>query len=335
MEASPLVSVIIPCFNVAPYLVDAIESIRDQTVSNIEIVCVDDGSTDGTREILASLAEQDSRIRLMLEEHGGIAHARNRGLAYARAEIVANLDSDDLSLPTRLERQLEYFDLHAECVALGTQALQITAAGEPLGPLSTRLRHEEIEDELMRGRGFALIHTSAMFRKSAILAVGGYDEQLPFAVDLDLYLKLAEIGRLANLGETLVQQRRHVQSTTAINNQRRGVQIKRQVLEGVYRRRGLPVESISLWPMNYANSSAEVHASQVVLAVRNGYYRTATSCLGRMNRALILERRGVWRSWIRLITGLSAHGLRCLRAALVGSKRVQGAGLGQHAGDQP
>ena len=95
MEKQPKVSVVMPVYNAYDYLRPAIESILDQTLADIEIICIDDGSTDPSHELICEYAERDGRIRLVTEQNAGPAHARNNGMRYATGEYIAFLDADD------------------------------------------------------------------------------------------------------------------------------------------------------------------------------------------------------------------------------------------------
>src|SRR4051794_12933269 len=106
MTDHPLVSVIVPVFNGVEYVGEAIESALRQTYTNIEVIVVDDGSTDHTRSVVKSLAGRDGRVRLVGQANGGVARARNQGILFARGEMIAPLDADDLWAPNKIERQM-------------------------------------------------------------------------------------------------------------------------------------------------------------------------------------------------------------------------------------
>ena len=114
-----LVSVVIPVHNAARYLTAAINSILNQTYRDLEVVTVDDGSTDSSGAILAHCATRDSRIRVITRNNTGIVGALNDGIAAAHGDLIARMDADDISLPRRLERQVAYLTDHPECVAGG------------------------------------------------------------------------------------------------------------------------------------------------------------------------------------------------------------------------
>ena len=108
---SPKVSIIMPVYNTASFLKEAIESILSQTYSNFEFIIINDGSTDSSKSIIESF--NDPRIKVINNEHNiGIIATRNKGLTYAQGEYIACMDSDDISLPTRIEKQVKYFLTH-------------------------------------------------------------------------------------------------------------------------------------------------------------------------------------------------------------------------------
>lgn len=221
--SSPSISVLLPVHNAARYLRAAVAGILAQTHRDLELIAVDDGSTDASGRILEACAAADPRVRLISRPNTGIVGALNDGLAVARGEFIARMDADDLASPDRLRGQLEHLREHHECVALGTAARLIDASGRVVGFRRVATTHEAILDELLAGNGAALIHPSAMFRRTALERVGGYDPLFCRAEDLDLYFRLARFGRLQNLPAALLDYREHAQST---NFSRRAEQLR-------------------------------------------------------------------------------------------------------------
>ena len=207
----PKVSVLMPCYNTAATLATALDSIASQTLGDFEVVAVDDGSTDETASILSSRAQRDQRIRVLRREHAGIIPALNAGLAECQAALVARMDSDDLMRPTRLEKQAEYLDDHPEmevvsCLVAGFPAGEVREGFQLYLEWLNSLR----DDESIRREMFVespICHPSVMFRKSAVLALGGYQEN-GWAEDYDLWLRAALAGwRFAKLPEVLLDWR--------------------------------------------------------------------------------------------------------------------------------
>src|ERR1700754_2149317 len=133
MQDEASVDVLIPVYNGVRYVRCAVESMQMQTVSDIRIHIVDDGSTDGTAEVLAEMAAQDPRLRIHSKPNGGIVDALNTGLGFCTAEFVARHDADAIAYPDRLERQIAYLRANPDCVAVSSATRHIDQEGKPLG----------------------------------------------------------------------------------------------------------------------------------------------------------------------------------------------------------
>ena len=227
-----------PVFEAARYVAAAVESLRAQTFSDFELLIYDDGSTDGSAELIETTAAGDPRVKLFRRPHRGHTVWLQEGVATARGEFLARMDADDLALPQRLARQVEYLRRHPDCGVVGTDALLIDPDGRPIRPLAVRTEHEAIEAELLAGRGDAILHPSALFRRAALVELGGYRPEFEPAEDLELYLRLAERWRVANLPETLLLYRQHLAS---VCTERKGAmrRVQRAILAEANRRRGL------------------------------------------------------------------------------------------------
>lgn len=193
-EAAPLVSVIMAAYNCEKYIGEAIESVIAQTYPHWELLCIDDCSTDGTREIIRRYADADGRVRLLPNEQNmGAAATRNRGIEAARGEFIAILDSDDVSMPDRLERSLAMFRKHPEVVLVGSGARLIDGEGNDKG-----LWHKH-----------RIVHSSVMIRSSTLDQTGGYDEFFRYGHDVDLLRRLSLRGPFYLLRHPTVYYRRH------------------------------------------------------------------------------------------------------------------------------
>ncbi len=238
---SPTVSVLMATYNFRPYLQESVGSILNQTFRDLEFVLIDDGSTDGSDVLLREIAAKDARLRLIVRPNKGLTKSLNEGLALCRGEYIARMDADDVSLPQRLEKQVAYLRDHPECVLLGSRVLRIDPFGSPLNESDNKLTHEEIDKQLLgEGLGFAITHPVATFRRDAALKIGGYREQFTASQDLDMWLRLAEVGRIANLPDVLLKYRSHLKSVrfTKLQEQKR---VKTAILSDAYTRRGLPL----------------------------------------------------------------------------------------------
>ena len=133
-SSCPDISVVIACYNSERFVGAAIASMLKQTYHDIEVLALDDGSTDRTLEILGEFASRDGRVKAVALEHSGISATLNQGLKLARGRYVAQLDSDDIAVPHRLERQYEFLERNSEYVAVGSNIQRIDEHGLPMGP---------------------------------------------------------------------------------------------------------------------------------------------------------------------------------------------------------
>ncbi len=241
-EHVPTVSVLMAVHNGQPYLAQAIESVLGQTFHDFEFLVLDDGSSDGSGQVFSDYAKRDERIRIVHRPDGGnrgLTASLNKLLAEARGRMVARIDGDDICRPERFLRQVSYLDdpSNTDCVCLGTGSIAIDPGGELLALEYTPLRHDMIVSDLFRGNGGAIRHPSMMARRNDLLALGGYDERYRTAQDLDLYLRLSERGRLANLPEVLLYYRMHPDQTNQAQSERQ-TQDMHAMLAEAHRRRG-------------------------------------------------------------------------------------------------
>jgi len=201
----PLISVVLPVWNGARWLTEAIDSIRRQTLDNFELIVVDDGSTDGSADIIEASARSDRRIRNFRQERYGLVAALNRGLSEAQGQLIARLDADDRVHLQRLQKQTEYLDQHLDVGLLGSWAELIDEQGSVIGFRKYQTRPESLMPLLPRTN--PLLHSSIMVRQSVLQKVGFYRPAFEGAEDYDLWLRVSEIAKVANLPEYLVQYR--------------------------------------------------------------------------------------------------------------------------------
>jgi glycosyltransferase involved in cell wall biosynthesis len=205
---NPLVSVVIPTYNRAELVCRAIDNVFQQTYSDIEIIVVDDGSTDDTQ---SRLRQYGSRIRVIAQANTGAPIARNRGAAAARGEIIAFQDSDDSWKPSKLERQVA---LLANCPKSVPCCLCNVAMGILDGREQTSFSYSLIQPQYEQGlwtnvaevlaTRFVLFNQAAAIRRDAFEKLGGFAEDLKYLEDYDLPLRLALEGPWAYIAEPLV-----------------------------------------------------------------------------------------------------------------------------------
>ncbi|HXI88348.1 MAG TPA: glycosyltransferase [Parvularculaceae bacterium] len=241
-----MISVIMPVYNGGRYLRAAIDSILAQTESDFEFIILDDASTDGSVETILSYAKGDARIKFVPgEANHGITARLNQGLRLASRPYIARMDADDISEPARFEKQRAFLDANRDIILVGARVLLIDPDDAPLMEMGEALDHDAIDSGLMGRVGQLVYHPTVMYRAAAARAVGGYDERYRVASDLDFFLKMAEVGRLANLPEPLLRYRQHFSSAgySKVAAQEQAID---DALRRARQRRGLPEELVEI-----------------------------------------------------------------------------------------
>jgi glycosyltransferase involved in cell wall biosynthesis len=197
----PLVSVVLPAYNCAHYVGEAIESMLAQTFIDFELIVIDDGSKDDTPAVIGRYT--DPRLLLVRQENCGLAETLNRGIALSRGRYIARQDADDFSFPTRLEKQVAFLDAHLNCALVGTWAeiwreRTKTNRVHHHPPDSSTLKFELLFDN-------PFVHSSIMLRKSALDHLGMYCTDLGRQPpeDYELWSRLARVYEVANIPEIL------------------------------------------------------------------------------------------------------------------------------------
>jgi len=199
---NPLVSVVIPVFNGAPFVPKAVDSVRNQTVGDVEIVAVDDGSTDGSQDVLSAL-EKTHAIRWFQEAHGGPARSRNQGIAAARGQYVALLDCDDVWLPDKLERQLDVMRRHSHIGLVHTDYEVVDDTGRVL----ERVQAGRSPEPLVRAfvGGHTALPSTLLIRGDVLHKVGALRPDLYGSEDSDLTIRLYAVTAFAWIDRVLVR----------------------------------------------------------------------------------------------------------------------------------
>ena len=250
MTGRPQISVVMPAYNAERFIARAIASVRASTCTEWELLVLDDGSTDETLNIAQDAARHDARVRVLQLPHGGVAAARNAGLQAARAELIANLDADDIMFPHRLERQIMFLATHPQCVAVGSRALVINENDTPITVKVRCLSHAEIDATHLACRPGAIWNPTAVFRREAALRINGYSADLrSTGEDFDLWLRMAEVGELANMPEVLSCYRQH-NANTSMNKSdaERRFAVTLASVQRAVERRGLPQRKVERQP---------------------------------------------------------------------------------------
>lgn len=205
VDLSPKITVVMPVYNAAGHLREAVDSILGQTFGDFELIIINDGSADATASILKRYAELDSRIRLHHQEKHGLVSALNRGCALARGQYIARMDADDISLPHRFERQLEYMEKHPQIGVLGTWICNIDENGAvkrawrpPTNPKLLRWTHFF---------GVCVSHPTVLMRREVVVKLDFYRQGADHIEDVDLWLRASSITEFGNVPEILFKYR--------------------------------------------------------------------------------------------------------------------------------
>lgn len=215
-ENRPLVTVLIPCYNALPYLHEALESIIHQTYSNLEILCINDGSSDKTAEVLDEYAKLDKRIKVIHNETNiKLIATLNKGVQLAEGKYIARMDSDDISLPNRIETQLNYLENNKSIDIVSTGALAISEDNKILTEKS--VRNTLPESSLFVSFLFRPIGHPELLGKSVVFKENLFkkEEYTIHTEDYELWTRLLRKGyKLANLKELLYKFRINSQSVS-------------------------------------------------------------------------------------------------------------------------
>jgi glycosyltransferase involved in cell wall biosynthesis len=215
-KENQMISIVMPSYNSATFIRQAIESVLFQTYPHFELLVCDDGSTDETQNIVRDMARSDNRIRLIVNQHGGVSRNCNVGLNAARYPWIARLDADDVAFPERLETQIKAAECNPEVVCWGGGARLINRLDRQfhsvqLGPAT------EQEFRLLKqsGRVIYIVGATVMFRREDAVAVGGYDPRFDGGEDVELLSRLARRGSLRTIPREISFYRIHGSSGTA------------------------------------------------------------------------------------------------------------------------
>jgi glycosyltransferase involved in cell wall biosynthesis len=272
---SKFISVLMPVHNGACFIGEALDSLSRQTAGHFEVIIIDDGSTDGSEDIIGAYACRDERIRCFRRRHRGLVVSLNDAIALARGEYLARMDSDDVAHPDRFRRQAVFLAENPACVAVGSQVECIDQEGSLIGLHKYETAHDAIMDRLLfREFGPTMAHPAVMMRRDVVVAVGGYRAKFVASEDRDLWLRLAERGRLANLPDVLLRYRLHLSSFS----HNRGAEQRRMALVAVhdaYERRQMTLPDQLAVPVWHRESEFEYRSDWVSWAIRDGNLETA------------------------------------------------------------
>jgi len=281
----PLVTVLLPVFNGEAYLAGAIDSVLRQSYKNLELVVIDDGSTDGTAGIISGY--RDARLVARRHEaNRGLVAALNHGLQLARGELVARLDADDVADPARLEKQVERFRADPELVALGTGISYIDAAGKAVKVPAGQVQGSRLLRWRML-RGTCVYHPTLMLHRTRAGADARYSADYPHAEDYELLLRLSRRHRVDNLADVLVAHRRHAGSISARYRDQQRASAARALVEHVRAQFGLAIDE---------GSAAALLDPRWLFTGRSDVSRDPVATLLALERAFLASEPGIDRA---------------------------------------
>lgn len=211
------ISVVMPVYNSEKYIREAIESILNQTYRNFEFIIINDGSSDNSLNIINEYASMDDRIVVISRKNMGLVYSLNEGIALARGKYIARMDSDDISLLNRFEKQISYMNQHGEVDILGTTMYFLGGAQNEKKWFYKQFNDNNIEELFLDAN--SIPHPSVMFKKETIVKLGGYKNKYVTAEDYDLWLRAIRYGyKIAKLDEALIKYRLHNDSKTALES---------------------------------------------------------------------------------------------------------------------
>lgn len=206
--STPTISVVMSCYNARRWLHQAICSVLAQTFTDFEFILVDDGSTDGTWDIIQGFRDRDDRIVAISKDNTGLTDSLNVGLAQANGTWIARLDADDLCESTRLAEQMDYLHRHPKVILLGSGFVEVDEHGRAIKSHRYSSRHSTLVRSLERQQSF-FPHSSAIFRRDIAQDVGGYNTLFQKSQDWDMWLRLGERGEISCMPKYLVKVRKH------------------------------------------------------------------------------------------------------------------------------
>lgn len=203
-------------YNGSPdYLRESIDSVLKQSFTDFEFIIIDDGSSDDSWSTLSDYAVSDRRIRLLRNRQNmGLTKSLNKGLSHAQGEYVARQDADDISLPTRFEKQVAWLKEHPETVLVSSEIQRIKPDGT-FGKVTERACPSELLPWHLIFHNHLGGHSQVMFRRQSVLELGGYNEAYRYSQDYELWCRLVKVGDLGVLPEALLNQRFHNASISA------------------------------------------------------------------------------------------------------------------------
>jgi glycosyltransferase involved in cell wall biosynthesis len=349
--AAPAISVLFPVYNGERYLAEAVESVLGQSFGDFELLIINDGSTDGSADLIARYAAADRRVRpIRLGCNLGLVRALNAALAQAEASLIARMDADDISFPRRFAIQKRYLDENSQCLAVSGSFISIDAQGRTIGRYLTPGAALEGDPWTVPPKEPYLPHPFLMVRRDPVLALGGYRMCL-HSEDADLLWRLSRQGELGGVDEVVGKYRVHAENISSVKVANGQVQTLMAAVAALseqrYRKSGYEIEAEELAALDLdGRASWEERAAAIAdglaLTAWERDYLIAAAVLKLLQNMVFRPylvppgdwafvndaiRRGVWRwphlkgelyrQWYRAFRkGRHAHGLRAVLSPL-------------------
>ena len=217
MNQQPTITALMSVFNGEKWLLESLESMRNQTFQDFEMLLIDDGSTDCTPDILHDFAASDARVRIITKGNTGLTDSLNIGVSEARGSWIARMDADDVASPNRFELQIKHITSEPNIVLVGSGFY--VKNGVDLNDTVHYVpgTHTQLVRRLERMKGF-FPHSSAMYKASTVRDIDGYDQNAKLNEDWDLWLRFSEVGQIAAVRKPLVLIRKHDDQITSMQN---------------------------------------------------------------------------------------------------------------------
>jgi len=213
-----LISVLMPAYNSEKFIYSSIESVFKCHYKNLELIIIDDGSVDSTKEIIQQFDRERYNIKYYFKNNSGIPDTLNLGIQKCTGKWIARIDSDDLCINNRFEEQIRYAIKNPRLGLVGSNAIFINESGKFIYQYSYPVNNQKLITNLLNSKAF-FPHSSAFFQKELAESVGGYRTRIEHAEDLDLWIRMSEKAEIGCINKTLVKIRTHKDQITIGNIQ--------------------------------------------------------------------------------------------------------------------
>lgn len=306
----PLVSVLMPCYNVEKYIEESLTSILNQTYANLQIIAINDCSTDSTGQMLDKLAAQDSRILVVQNEQNlKLIKSLNKGISFCQGEFIARMDADDISLPNRIEKEIEFLQQHPDHDIVST----LFYAFRSENPNKRYLHHSPLKDEELRGYLLfksGICHPAVMIRKRVFTELGlKFEEEYLHVEDYALWSEAIYKTKVANINEPLLLYRVHESQVSTIHEDLQ-IENKKKVFKIHCSHLGLPVD----------DDFIDIYSSVAECVPLHSTFAYLDKCEDFMRNLIIINKERAFCDAVYLERMLSIHWLRLCANSRLGLK---------------